>query len=83
MQAILTLSFPPTIDPAVGVKQVNDLSGRLSATLPKGYQVKITKQVADLSYTENTAGEVGSAKDKDAKKENFKAEITIEGPLND
>lgn len=81
LEAILTLSFPPTLDPEVGVKQVNDLSRRISTALPQGYNVAVSKQVADLIYTENTAGEAGTAKDKDAKKEDYKAEITIKGPL--
>lgn len=81
LEAILTLSFPPTIEPEVGVKQVNDLKARLTTNLPPTYTVAVSKQVADLIYTENTGGEVGTPKDKDAKKEDFKAEITIKGPL--
>lgn len=81
LEAILTLSFPPTLDPEVGVKQVNDLSRRLTANLPNTYSVAVSKQVADLIYTENTAGEAGTPKDIDGKKEDFKAEITIRGPL--
>jgi hypothetical protein len=81
LEAILTLSFPPTLDPEIGVKQVNELKTRLTTNLPPTYTVAVSKQVADLIYTENTGGEVGTPKDKDAKKEDFKAEITIRGPL--
>ena len=81
LEAILTLSFPPTLDPEIGAKQVNDLKTRLATNLPATYTVSVSKQVADLSYTANTGGEVGTPKDTDAKKEDFKAEITIRGPL--
>lgn len=81
LEAILVLSFPPTIDPEFGVRQVNDLSRRLSTTLPEGYKVAISKQVADLISTENTAGEAGASNNGGEKQEDYKAEITIRGPL--
>lgn len=81
LEAILTFSFPGTIDPEYGVRQVGDLSRRLGENLPAGYEVQISKQVADLSYTENTVGEVGSTNNPNAKPEDFKAEITIKGQV--
>jgi hypothetical protein len=62
LEAVLTLSFPPTLNPEDGVKQINDLNRRLMASLPQGYESNVRKQVADLSYTENTAREVGPKK---------------------
>jgi hypothetical protein len=80
-EAVLTLSFPPTLDPEYGVQQVNDLSRRLATNLPRTYQVAVSKQVADLIYTEDTVGEVGSAAAGEARPEDSRAEITIRGPL--
>ena len=78
--ATLNLSFPPTVDPEFGVRQVNDFSRRLSAELPPGYKVEVVKQVADLSYTDNTVGEVGQSGGA-GQQEDYQAEITIRGPL--
>jgi hypothetical protein len=80
LQAVLTLSFPPTVDPEYGVRQIDDLSRRLTTTLPPGYNVEVSKQVADLTYTKNTVGEVGAAGPSE-RVEDYKAEITIRGPL--
>lgn len=80
--AIMVLSFPPTIDPEFGVREVNDLSRRLTASLPQTYNVEVTQQVANLDYSKNTVGEVGvSSTGQQA--EDFKAEITIKGPLEE
>lgn len=79
LNAILTLSFPATVDPEYGVRQVDDLSRRLTTALPEGYQVAVSKQVADLTYTENTVGQVGAT--DQARSEDYSAEITIKGPL--
>ncbi len=79
LQAVLTLSFPPTVDPDYGVRQIDDLSRRLMASLP-GYEVAVSKQVADLTYTKNTVGQVGSTGPAE-RVEDYKAEITIKGPL--
>ncbi|MGZ9097203.1 MAG: hypothetical protein ACXW30_02770 [Micavibrio sp.] len=80
LQAVLTLSFPPSLDPEYGVRQINDLSRRLTTSLPEGYAVDISKQVDDLVVTENTVGEVG-ASGQTERVEDYKAEITIRGPL--
>lgn len=79
--AVMVLSFPPTVDPEVGVREVNDLSRRLSVNLPSMYKVEVTQQVANLDYSKNTVGEVGVSTEQQA--EDFKAEITIKGPLEE
>ncbi len=79
MEAVMVLSFPPTLKPEDGVREVNDLSHRLAANLPASYKVDVTKQVAGITYTENTVGEVGTS--SQARQEDFKAEITIRGTL--
>ena len=79
LEAIMTLSFPPTIDPEEGVREVNGLVGRLGDELP-GYTIAVAKQIADLSYTENTQGEVGALGEAE-KTDDYKAEISIKGPL--
>lgn len=79
LEAVMVLSFPPTLDPEAGVREVNDLSRRLSTNLPATYQVAVTKQVADISYTKDTVGEVGAS--SGARQEDLKAEITIRGTV--
>lgn len=78
--AVLTLSFKPTVDPEYAVKQINDLRQRLATDLPPTYQVSVNKQVADLTWTENSTGATGTAKDQQVKQDSI-AEITIKGPL--
>lgn len=85
--ATLTFSFPYTIEPEEGIRQVNQLQQRLVSELPSTYAVEVVKQVADLSYTDSTVGAVGSpgvAPSVNTTAENtedYKAEITIKGPL--
>jgi hypothetical protein len=80
--ANLVLSFPSSIDPEFSVRQVNDLSRRLSAELPEGYKVEIAKQVANMSYTDNTVGAVGQQTGSAQQRpENYQAELVIRGPL--
>lgn len=79
--ATLTLSFPATIEPEVGVRQVGDLGRRLAAELPSEYSVEVVKQVADLSYTDNTVGEVGQSGPNARPRDDYRAEIAIKGPL--
>jgi hypothetical protein len=80
MLAIMTLNFPSTMDPAVGVKQVNALQGRLKAQFP-GYAVDITRQVANLGYTEDTSGKIGG--DGTANNQDYVAEIQVRGHSHD
>ncbi|MBI2234094.1 MAG: hypothetical protein HYU57_03695 [Micavibrio aeruginosavorus] len=60
---------------------MNDLSRRLTSSLPGAYKVEVTQQVANLDYSKNTVGEVGVSSEQQA--EDFKAEITIKGPLEE
>lgn len=78
--AILTLSFPPSVDPEYGARQMDDLTRRLGTALPEGYKVEISKQVADLTYTKNTTGQVGASTNAQ-QTEDYTAEITVRGPL--
>lgn len=79
LEAVMVLSFPPTLDSEEGVREINDLSSRLTAALPAEYRVEVTKQVADISYTGDTVGEVGAS--TPSRQEDLKAEITIRGVL--
>lgn len=80
LSAVLTLSFPPTVAPEYGVRQMDDLKNRLQTQLPEGYKVEVSKQVADLTYTKNTVGEVGNSGIQQPT-EDYSAEITVRGPL--
>lgn len=78
MDAVMTLSFPNTINPDVGVQKVNRLQQRILDNLP-GYEVKIIKQVADLSYTGNFVGEAGEVGENSDIPDRYDAEIQIRG----
>jgi hypothetical protein len=78
MEAVMQLSFPPTINPEDGAREVTNLERRLKAAFP-GYAVKIDKQVADMVYTESVSGEAGAgAKERT---EDYIAVLSIKGDL--
>jgi hypothetical protein len=76
LDAIMTLSFPNTINPDVGVQKINTLQSRLQGNLPN-YEVSIVRQVADLSYTGNFVGGSGEAETEGQTPERYEAEIRI------
>jgi hypothetical protein len=78
MLATLTLNFPPTIEPAEGVKEINDLQTRLQQAFPK-HSVTVSKQVADLAYTANTSGKIGGATGEVTQQPDYMAELQIRG----
>lgn len=79
LDMVMTLSFPNTINPDVGVQKVNKLSERLTNGLPN-FDVDIIKQVADLSYTGNFVGEAGESSGEDGETpDDYDAEIRIRG----
>ncbi len=80
LDAALTISFPNTINPDVGVEKINTLKERLERSLPD-YRVTITRQVADLSYTGNFVGEAGDGASQDSIPEEYTAEINIRGKV--
>ncbi len=77
MLATLVLNFPATIEPGVGVNEVNGLQGRLQTAFP-GYKVSVTRQVAGMDYTANTSGQVGVV-DPKAANQDYVAELQIRG----
>jgi hypothetical protein len=79
-EIVIRLVFPPTLAPDIGVKKVGEIEAKLKASLPN-HEVKIIKQVADLSYTGNFVGEVTSEKETDEKDKNLEAQIMIKGGL--
>ena len=79
MLATMTLTFPSTIDVAVGVREVNDLQRRLSSVFPS-HHVSVSKQVADMVFTESTSGKVGMVGDGQATQD-YIAELQIRGPV--
>ena len=74
LEGVLTLSFPSSINPESGVREVDALAQRISENLTN-YTVEVTKQVADLSYTGNVTGQSGG--DESGNPVDFKAEIKI------
>jgi len=78
LDATMTISFPNSVSPDVGVEKVNSLQRRLQENLP-GYEVNVIKQVADLSYTGNFQGESGGGDDPSAQSKGYDAEIQIRG----
>lgn len=81
VETIVYMSFPQTISPEEGRKQVDDLERRLKSLLPTSV-IWIEKNVGSKDYTETTSGEVGRNKDLTAEELDMKAEIRITGPLS-
>lgn len=79
LEALLTISFPSSVNPDVGVRKVNDIRDKLAGSL-MGYEVRIVKQVADLSYTGNFTGGAGAVQDQ-GQPDRYDAEIQIRGAL--
>lgn len=80
---VISISFPAALAPEKGVQEISALEQRLRSNLPN-HEVKVIKQVADLSYTGNFVGEATSKIEeiKNApKKEDYEAQILIRGEL--
>ena len=80
LNAVMTISFPSSVSPDVGVEKVNNLQQRLQENLPD-YEVNIIKQVADLSYTGNFVGEAGTSSVEVDSPDSYDAEIQIRGDV--
>ncbi len=80
IEGIMTLSFDEDVDSDLGVELINDFRDRLQNNL-QNYDVKVVKQVADLSYTGNFVGESGRSSAQNDEPEDYTAEIMITGPL--
>ncbi len=78
MLATLVLNFPSTIEPGVGVNEVNGLQARLQSAFP-GYKVSVTRQVAGMDYTANTSGQVGVVDATAKTMQDYVAELQIRG----
>lgn len=74
----IKLSFPPTILPEFGVKEINSLRVRLLTALPN-CKVEIKKNVADFTYKDTYKGETGSENKTPDKQ--YYAELEISGTL--
>lgn len=80
MVATLKFSFPPSIDPEYGVRQVAGLKRRLENEIP-GFNVIITKNVAGLEYSDAISGTAGRSSARQVTASDYEAEITIKGEL--
>jgi len=76
-EAIMTISYDDSVEPDLGVRKTNELRDRIAQRLPN-YDVRILKQVADLSYTGNFVGETGNVSIDD-EQEDYIAEISVRG----
>ncbi len=81
VETTIFMSFPQTITPEEGRKQIDDLERRLKSLLPTS-MVWIEKNVGSKDYTEVTSGEVGRDRDMTVEELDMKAEIRITGPLS-
>ena len=79
VESTLKLSFPPTIEPEVGVREIENLKRRLSEGLP-GFKVEITKNVAGYEYGDTMSGTASSSA-KELAAEQRVAIIVIRGPV--
>jgi hypothetical protein len=79
LEANLLLSFPPELEPEIGVREVNALEQRLTETLT-GYTVSVAKQVANMTYTDVFQDVSGDKKGAEGKGQDYTAEIRIKGP---
>ncbi len=77
LKAALKLSFPHSIEPEIGVREVNNLKQRLSTLLP-GYTVNIDKNVAGLEYSDTFSGTTGASAEE-MSEQDYAAEISIQG----
>jgi hypothetical protein len=80
LEATMRLSFPPTIEPDTGVREVINLERRLQGAFP-GYTVKIDKQVADMTTDENFSGQAGRINKDELQTEDYFAVLSIKGDL--
>ncbi|MBU0800864.1 MAG: hypothetical protein KKA05_07640 [Alphaproteobacteria bacterium] len=78
METAMQLSFPPTIDPEEGAREVISLERRLRAAFP-GYAVAIEKNVVGMEYTETMSGETGANVQEQT--EDYIAVLSIKGAL--
>lgn len=74
----LQLTYPSTTNIDKGNQEVNDLRDRLVKTLPD-HKVEVTKLLKDYEYVEEIVVETGDL-EKENLKQDFIAEIKIEGP---
>lgn len=80
IEAVMTLSFDESVDPGLGVEKTNKFKERLQQRLP-AYDVRVIKQVADLSYTGNFVGEAGDVPLKEGQPQDYTAEVLVRGPV--
>jgi len=79
LEAVLSLSFPPTVEMELGIKEINNLEKRLRDVLPD-YDVAITQQVGRPEYTAQLKGEVGTKTNAEGAAKDYTAELKIRGP---
>ena len=80
MKAVLKLSFPPSIEPEFGIKEINNLKNRLQAALPK-CAVTIGQNVANMEFKDTFQGETSNPANKQKENQQYFAEIDIAGTL--
>lgn len=81
MEILLQLSFPPTVAPEVGAREVEGFERRLKTAFPS-YTVAIEKQVEGMDYDESFTGRAGAVDEEgpEAAKDTI-AVLSIKGTL--
>lgn len=79
VEASLKLSFPPTVEPEVGVREVEGFTRRLATEFP-GFTVQIEKNVAGFEYADSLQGTAGRSA-KELAEEDRVAVIKLKGPV--
>lgn len=75
----LKLSFPSSIEPEVGVREVNNLRRRLEAGFP-GFSVTVQKNIAGQEFSEAATG-TASRTAREIAAEKYAAELLIRGDV--
>lgn len=82
VEATLRLSFPPTIEPDAGVREVQNLQRRLEGKFPE-LRVSIDKQVADMTTVDSFSAQAGNLNKDDLQTEDYFAVLSIKGSLKE
>lgn len=81
---LLKFSFAGTVNPKDGNREIEELRQRLDSKLAnKGFRVRVSQPLADLSYTGEVDKEVGLTANNAVANERYQAQIIIQRVEND
>lgn len=79
-EIVLRIVFPAKLAPEKGVEKIEEIERRLKGNLPR-HNVRIIKQVADLTYTGNFVGEASNKGAQSGEQKDYEAQIMIRGAM--